>query len=86
MTMSTETRAVQLGNYLIETRGTIRGCASHFGISKSTVHLDVSVRLKRQNKELYLKVKQLLSQNLSERHIRGGQSTKEKYLHLKKVK
>lgn len=78
-----QSRPEVLGFYLVEHHSTIRQCATHFGLSKSTVHLDVSVRLKKYNRELYAKVKQLLDQNLAERHIRGGQSTKEKYLQKK---
>ncbi len=74
-----EERAAQLALYMIENKQTVRGAAKAFGISKSTVHKDVTERLKKVNKALYLQVKSLLEQNKAERHIRGGQATKEKY-------
>ncbi len=74
-----EERAAQLALYMIENKQTVRGAAKAFGISKSTVHKDVTERLKKVNKALYLQVKTLLEQNKAERHIRGGQATKEKY-------
>lgn len=74
-----EERAAELALYMIENKQTVRGAAKAFGISKSTVHKDVTERLKKVNKLLYLQVKTLLEQNKAERHIRGGQATKEKY-------
>ena len=74
-----EERAAQLALYMIENKQTVRGAAKAFGISKSTVHKDVTERLRKVNKLLYLQVKMLLEQNKAERHIRGGQATKEKY-------
>ena len=73
-------RAEKLAEYVIETGATVRACASKFGISKSTVHKDLSKRLKYVNKSLYLQVKDILELNKSERHIRGGEATKRKYL------
>lgn len=65
--------------YMLENRATVRGTASYFGISKSTVHKDVSKTLRRVNPVLHKEVKKLLMFNKSERHIRGGEATKQKY-------
>lgn len=72
-------RACDLAVYIIETGATVRNAAQHFGISKSTVHKDVSVRLPRCNMQLYKKVRKVLDINRAERHIRGGMATKRKY-------
>lgn len=72
-------RAVMLGQYIIENRATVRSAAKKFGISKSTVHKDVSERLKKENPMLYKEVKNILEINKQERHIRGGLATKRKY-------
>ena len=74
-----EERACKLAVYIIENRATIRAAAGHFGISKSTVHKDLTERLDRCNHHLYLQVKQVLDVNKAERHIRGGIATKNKY-------
>ena len=74
-----ETRAQELAVYMIERRTTIRDAAKHFGISKSTVHKDLSERLEECNRSLYLQVKQILEINKAERHIRGGIATRRKY-------
>ena len=79
-----EERAVELGKYIIESKTTVRNTAKKFGISKSTVHKDVSERLKSVNPALYIQVKQILEINKSQRHIRGGMATRQKYLHLKR--
>lgn len=76
-------RAIMLGEYILETGATVRAAAKEFKISKSTVHKDVSQRLERINHELYRKVKKVLEFNLQERHIRGGNATKEKYERLR---
>ncbi len=73
-------RAELLAEYMIETGATVRGCAAHFGISKSTVHKDLSYKLKYINPRLYDEVKRILDINKSERHIRGGEATRIKYL------
>ena len=73
-------RAEAFAQYVIETGATVRQTAAYFGISKSTVHKDLSKRLKYVNKSLYLQVKDILEVNKSERHIRGGEATKRKYL------
>ncbi len=78
--MSTlEKRTVILGEYIVEHGSTVRDAAKSFGISKSTVHKDVSQRLKRVNPQLYREVKRVLEHNKAQRHIRGGLATKEKY-------
>lgn len=74
-----EERAIQCAEYIVATGCTVRACSAHFAISKSTVHKDVSERLKYIDVELYEKVRKILNLNLSERHIRGGIATKEKY-------
>ena len=73
-------RCVVLGLYIVENNTTVRSTASRFGISKSTVHKDVTQTLKTINKSLYLDVKSVLEKNKEERHIRGGEATKKKYL------
>lgn len=75
-----EKRAVQLAQYIVENNTTIRTAAKQFGVSKSTVHKDVSMRLPKLNPVLYASVKAVLDQNYAERHIRGGEATREKYL------
>ena len=75
-----EERACNLAVYMIENRATVRAAAQKFGISKSTVHKDLSERLAVCNRPLYLQVKQILEVNKAERHIRGGIATRRKYL------
>ena len=72
-------RACKLAVYMIETGATVRAAAGHFGISKSTVHKDLTQRLSRCNRELYLQVREILDLNKQERHIRGGLATRKKY-------
>ena len=72
-------RVIKEGKYIIETETTVRAAATYFSISKSTVHKDVTERLKFIDKELYERVRTVLDKNLSERHIRGGMATKKKY-------
>ena len=72
-------RAVELGEYIIENKATVRATAKKFHVSKSTVHKDVAERLKALNPQLYGKVKQVLDVNKQERHIRGGMATRRKY-------
>ena len=79
MTDTLEKRAYELAVYMIETGATVRAAAQHFGISKSTVHKDISYRLRQYNYTLYLKVRQVLDINKQERHIRGGMATRRKY-------
>lgn len=75
-----ERRARELAVYLIERRTTIRDAAKHFSVSKSTVHKDLSERLKEIDRSLYVQVKEILEQNKAERHLRGGDATRRKYL------
>ena len=79
MTEPLEKRACEVAVYMIETGATVRAAARHFGISKSTVHKDLSTRLKQYNNSLYLQVRQVLDLNKQERHIRGGMATRRKY-------
>ncbi len=73
-------RAVKIGQYILRTSATVRQAAEVFGISKSTVHKDVSERLPRINKELAEEVKAVLNKNKAERHLRGGEATRQKYM------
>lgn len=73
-------RSQELGNYIIENNATVREAAAWFGISKSTVHKDVTEKLKRTNFVLYNQVKEVLDKNKAERHLRGGEATRIKYL------
>ena len=77
--ISIEERACMLAQYIIDSKDTVRGTAKKFGISKSTVHKDVSERLIHINKVLALEVRKVLDENKAERHIRGGMATKLKY-------
>ena len=77
--MSDRDRSEVLAEYVIETGDTVRGCAAHFGISKSTVHKDLSMKLRYTNAVLYSEVKKILDFNKAERHIRGGEATRKKY-------
>ncbi len=77
--ISIEERACKLARYIIDTKDTVRGAAKQFGISKSTVHKDVSQRLKNINLSLYMEVRKILDENKAVRHIRGGMATKLKY-------
>lgn len=74
-----EERAAALGEYILAHGATVRSAALAFGISKSTVHKDVTSRLKRQNPALHRQVQQVLRRNKAERHLRGGAATREKY-------
>lgn len=77
-----EERAVEIANYIIENRATVRQAAKKFGISKSTVHKDCAQRISSINPSLAADVRKVLDINKAERHIRGGMATREKYLHL----
>ncbi len=79
MHTSIEERACDLAAYIIENRATVRAAAARFGISKSTVHKDLTERLRRVNPGLYVQVRRLLDLNKAERHIRGGLATRRKY-------
>ena len=83
MNYTVEERAEKLGEYIIENSATVRNAAKKFGVSKSTVHKDVSQRLKSLNPAMFSEVRKVLDANKSERHIRGGLATKNKYLREK---
>jgi putative DeoR family transcriptional regulator (stage III sporulation protein D) len=74
-----EERALELGTFIIENRSTVRAAAQTFGISKSTVHKDVTERLRKLNPSMAKQVKKILEENKAERHIRGGEATRIKY-------
>lgn len=76
-------RVIEEGKYLVETNDTIRETAAKFGVSKSTVHKDLQMRLLKIDYDLYLKVVKVLDYHTKVRHIRGGESTKRKYMELK---
>lgn len=75
-----EERARKCAEYIVATGCTVRACSAHFSVSKSTVHKDVSERLQYIDPELFEQVRVVLDLNLNERHIRGGNATREKYL------
>ena len=80
MENNADERAVLLGRYIVKHNSTVRAAAKANCVSKSTVHSDVTKRLKKIDGELYLKVREILNKNKDERHIRGGLATREKYL------
>ena len=80
-----ESRPVELGQYIVDNKATVRAAAKEYGISKSTVHIDVTERLRHINPQLYALVHEVLEINKAERHIRGGLATKEKYKYLKEL-
>lgn len=77
-------RVFSLANFILETNGTIRQTAKHFSLSKSLVHVDLSKRLKKIDQAIYVKVKKLLEKNFEEKHVRGGESTKNKFKKIAK--
>lgn len=80
MRLDYNSRSVELGRHIIENNCTVREAAAWFGISKSTVHKDVTDKLQRSNPGLYKEVKMILDKNKAERHLRGGEATRIKYL------
>lgn len=82
---SIEERAVFFARYIVENEDTVRGVAKKFGISKSTVHIDITQRLQKINPQLFKEVRLILNENKAERHIRGGIATKNKYKNIKKI-
>lgn len=78
-------RVKTLGAYILETGCTVRTAAAKYGVSKSTVHKDVSIRLRKKDPLLYLQVRKVLEKNRDERHIRGGAATRRKYLREKEL-
>lgn len=85
MYSSIEERILQEAEYLVENNSTVRKTAEKFGVSKSTVHKDVSYKLYYLDERLYVKVKKILSFNLAERHMRGGIATRQKYMLIKET-
>ncbi len=83
MSIRIEERVIEVAHYIIDSKDTVRGSAKKFGVSKSTIHKDVSQRLEKINKALYIEVRKILDENKAERHIRGGLATKKKYEKLK---
>ena len=83
---SNKDRSVLMATYLIENNSTVRKVAAHFGISKSTVHKDITETLKNNNPILYKQVKEILDKNKCERHIRGGEATRLKFLSMQSTK
>ncbi len=75
-----EERVLKCAEYIVQTGCTVRACSAHFSISKSTVHKDVTERLRLLDVDLFEEVRRVLNLNLSERHIRGGLATRDKYL------
>ncbi|MDD6275962.1 MAG: sporulation transcriptional regulator SpoIIID [Clostridia bacterium] len=84
MKNAAEIRAVELGEYIVKNKATVRTAAKAFGISKSTVHTDVTGKLEQLDPTLSKKVRQVLDVNKAQRHIRGGMATREKYLKINK--
>lgn len=76
-----EERAIEIANYIIEEKATVRQAAKKFGVSKSTIHKDVTERLLQINRQLASQTREVLDTNKKERHIRGGMATRKKYLH-----
>ena len=83
---SSKERCVILGTYLVENNSTVRGVATRFGVSKSTVHKDITQTLKKENYGLYLEVKEILDLNKQERHLRGGEATRQKYKSIQSLR
>ena len=81
-----EERAVELGEYIIESGATVRSAAKKFGVSKSTVHQDITAKLAQVDRRLHDEVKAVLEKNKQERHLRGGQATRRKYAELSRRK
>ncbi|HZK25183.1 MAG TPA: sporulation transcriptional regulator SpoIIID [Oscillospiraceae bacterium] len=79
-----EQRVLEISNYILETGATVRQVAKKFGVSKSTVHKDVTERLPFINRFIAREIKVILEKNKSERHLRGGEATRQKYLDEKK--
>lgn len=78
-------RCIIIGEYVVENNATVRSAAKHFGISKSTVHKDLTGKLRYLSPNLFAEVKKVLNLNKSERHVRGGEATRKKYLKSKEL-
>ena len=85
MRINITNRVIQLADHVIATGDTVRSAAEKYGISKSTVHKDVSERLAHISPALYAEVKSVLERNKRERHLRGGEATKQKYEHIREA-
>lgn len=85
MTNDVYNRCRMLGEYIVKNNATVRQAGEHFGISKSTVHIDVTKRLSIASPNLAAEVNRVLQKNKAQRHIRGGNATKEKYLKIKNI-
>ena len=83
MTDTIEKRVLELAAYVLETGATVRAAAERFGVSKSTVHKDLTERLERADRLLWLRVRAVLDQNKAERHLRGGEATRQRYANAK---
>jgi len=81
--LAIDKRVLIFAEYMLEHKCTVRATAKRFGFSKSTVHKDISVRLKDINYEMHKEISLLLNENLKDRHIRGGNATRQKYTELK---
>ena len=86
MRWNADERCVQLGRYIVENAATVRAAAKMYGISKSTVHKDVTVRLRETDRILHGKVLRVLEENKTQRHLRGGMATKRKYEELARIR
>lgn len=86
MIVNSQERCIELGEYIVKNKATVRQAASHFGISKSTVHIDVTKRLASVAPILADEVNAVLQENKALRHIRGGEATKSKYLEIRNKK
>lgn len=86
MNTDIEERTVNIAHYIVENKATVRSAAKHFGVSKSTVHKDVTERLYMINRSLYNEVQPILAENKAERHLRGGIATKNKYMQQREAK
>ena len=80
MNCSVEERALELGRFIADNNATVREASRHYGVSKSTVHTDVTEKLRTLDKALFTKVRSVLDENKAQRHIRGGEATRVKYL------
>ena len=83
MTDTIDERARELGLYVLETGATVRAAAERFGVSKSTVHKDLTERLEQADRPLWLRVRAILDKNKAERHLRGGEATRKRYENAK---
>ena len=83
MTDTIDRRARELAEYVLETGATVRAAAERFGVSKSTVHKDLTLRLERVDRLLWLRVRAVLDRNKAERHLRGGEATRRRYKNAK---